>query len=115
MKEFNTKTFAEQLTSPLEESTVSLLVDPDSGDELPSPDELRKMFEISDGDDCSDYGELKIIGLGGMGAVFQADAALAWLKWQLQDDKKAAKMFRGSPCGLSQRDGWTTDKNKLID
>lgn len=73
MKEFNTKTFAEQLQAPVEESTVSLLIDPDSGDELPPPDELRKMFEIADGDDCSDYGELKIIGLGGMGAVFQAD------------------------------------------
>ena len=73
MKNFNTKTFAEQLQTPLEESTVSLLIDPDSGDELPSPDELRKMFEIADGDDCGDYGDLKIIGLGGMGAVFQAD------------------------------------------
>lgn len=41
--------------------------------------------------------------------------ALAWLKWQLQGDKKAAKMFKGSPCGLSQRDGWTTDKNEMID
>lgn len=41
--------------------------------------------------------------------------ALAWLKWQLQGDKKSAKMFRGSPCGLSQREGWITDKNELID
>ena len=41
--------------------------------------------------------------------------ALAWLKWQLQGDKKSAKMFKGSPCGLAERPGWTVDKNKLID
>ena len=73
MKDFNTKSFAEHLQIPVEENTVSLLIDPDSGAELPSPDELRELFEIADGDDCADYGELKIIGLGGMGAVFQAD------------------------------------------
>ena len=41
--------------------------------------------------------------------------ALAWLKWQLQGEKKSAKMFKGSPCGLAERPGWTVDKNKLID
>ncbi|MBE6364082.1 MAG: serine/threonine protein kinase [Lentisphaerae bacterium] len=73
MKEFNTTQIPERLQTPEEESTVSLLIDPDSGDELPSPDELRSIFKISDGDDYRDYGDLKIIGLGGMGAVFQAD------------------------------------------
>ena len=73
MKEFNTTQVPEPLQTPEEESTVSLLVDPDSGDELPSPDELRSIFKIADGDDYRDYGDLKIIGLGGMGAVFQAD------------------------------------------
>lgn len=73
MKEFNTTQIPEELRSPDEESTVSLLIDPDSGDELPSPDKLRSMFNIADGDDYRDYGDLKIIGLGGMGAVFQAD------------------------------------------
>ena len=41
--------------------------------------------------------------------------AIAWLKWQLKGDKEAAKLFQGSPCGLSQREGWTAEKNALID
>ena len=41
--------------------------------------------------------------------------ALAWLQWQLKGDKEAAKMFQGDPCGLSQREGWTVEKNDLID
>lgn len=41
--------------------------------------------------------------------------ALAWLQWQLQGNKEAAKMFTGSPCGLAQREGWTVDKNELMD
>ena len=41
--------------------------------------------------------------------------ALAWLQWQLKGDKEAAKLFQGDPCGLSQREGWTTEKNALID
>ncbi len=41
--------------------------------------------------------------------------ALAWLQWQLKGDKEAAKLFQGDPCGLSQREGWTTEKNSLID
>ena len=41
--------------------------------------------------------------------------ALAWLQWQLKGDKQAAKLFQGDPCGLSQREGWTVEKNGLID
>ena len=41
--------------------------------------------------------------------------ALAWLQWQLQGDTVAAEMFKGSPCGLSLREGWTVEKNQLID
>lgn len=41
--------------------------------------------------------------------------AIAWLKWQLKGDKEAAKLFQGDPCGLSLREGWTTEKNDLID
>ena len=41
--------------------------------------------------------------------------ALAWLQWQLKGDKQAAKLFQGDPCGLSQREGWTVEKNALID
>jgi hypothetical protein len=40
--------------------------------------------------------------------------ALAWLQWQLQGNEEAGKMFTGSPCGLAQREGWTVDKNKLM-
>ena len=41
--------------------------------------------------------------------------ALAWLQWQLKGDADAARLFQGNPCGLSQREGWTVDKNALID
>ena len=41
--------------------------------------------------------------------------AIAWLKWQLKGDREAAKMFQGEPCGLAQREGWTVEKNALID
>ena len=41
--------------------------------------------------------------------------ALAWLQWQLQSNEEAAKLFKGIPCGLSLREGWTVEKNDLID
>lgn len=41
--------------------------------------------------------------------------ALAWLQWQLQGNEEAAKLFQGEPCGLSLREGWTVEKNSLID
>lgn len=41
--------------------------------------------------------------------------ALAWLKWQLKGDEEAAKMFKGDLCGLMEREGWTVEKNDLID
>ena len=41
--------------------------------------------------------------------------ALAWLNWLLKGDTEAAKLFQGDPCGLSQREGWTIEKNSLID
>ena len=40
--------------------------------------------------------------------------ALAWLQWQLKGDKKAAKMFKGKNCGVSQRQGWTIEKNEKM-
>ncbi len=40
--------------------------------------------------------------------------ALAWLNWQLKGDAKAARMFVGDNCELSQRKGWTIEKNKLL-
>lgn len=41
--------------------------------------------------------------------------ALAWLQWQLQGDKQAAKMFVGKDCLLSSRDRWTIEKNELFE
>ena len=41
--------------------------------------------------------------------------ALAWLQWQLKGDAEAAKMFQGPDCGLAGREGWTVEKNDLID
>lgn len=41
--------------------------------------------------------------------------ALAWLQWQLKGDEKAAEMFKGYPCGLALREGWTVERNSLIE
>ena len=41
--------------------------------------------------------------------------AVAWLQWQLKGDQEAAKLFRGADCGLAGREGWTVEKNDLID
>ena len=41
--------------------------------------------------------------------------AIAWLQWQLKGDPEAAKMFVGPDCGLAAREGWTIEKNSLID
>jgi hypothetical protein len=39
--------------------------------------------------------------------------AVAWLKWQLEGDKKSGKMFTGSDCGLCDRKDWTYEKKKI--
>jgi dienelactone hydrolase len=41
--------------------------------------------------------------------------ALAWLQWRLKGDTEAAKLFQGADCGLANREGWTVEKNDLID
>ena len=41
--------------------------------------------------------------------------AIAWLQWQLKGDAEAAKIFVGPDCGLAAREGWTIEKNSLID
>jgi dienelactone hydrolase len=40
--------------------------------------------------------------------------ALAWLDWQLKNDQKAAKMFKGKDCELSKRKDWTLEKNAKL-
>ena len=41
--------------------------------------------------------------------------ALAWLNWQLKGDAQAAKMFKGTDNELSKREGWTLEKNALME
>jgi len=43
-----------------------------------------------------------------------AIVATAWYKWQLKDDKEAAKMFIGEPCGVSQMPGWKVEKKNIF-
>lgn len=45
------------------------------------------------------------------GAV--APVAVDWLAWQLRGDKKAARRFIGTPCGLCQEPGWTVRRKKI--
>lgn len=42
-----------------------------------------------------------------------AIVATAWLEWQLKGDAEAGKLFKGNPCGLSGREGWTADKKNI--
>jgi len=42
-----------------------------------------------------------------------AQAAGAWLKWQLKGDKTAAKMFLGADCGLCKDAKWTVERKNL--
>jgi predicted alpha/beta-hydrolase family hydrolase len=42
-----------------------------------------------------------------------AKVATAWLQWQLKDDKEAAKMFVGDPCGLAKALGWIVEKKNI--
>ena len=37
--------------------------------------------------------------------------ALAWLNWELKNDRQAAAMFQGANPALLQRDKWTLEKN----
>ncbi len=41
--------------------------------------------------------------------------ALAWLDWQLKGDADAARMFIGKHPLLSERPGWTLDRNKKME
>ena len=41
------------------------------------------------------------------------EAASAWLKWQLNGDQAAARMFTGANCGLCIDPKWTIEKKKI--
>ena len=49
---------------------ATLVVDPAAAAPALSAEELRRRLGLPDGDRLEDYGELKTIGVGGMGAVF---------------------------------------------
>jgi|WetSurMetagenome_2_1015567.scaffolds.fasta_scaffold52671_2 hypothetical protein len=40
-------------------------------------------------------------------------ACVAWLKWQLKGDPKAAKMFKGADCGLCADSRWEIHKKRI--
>jgi len=83
--------------------------------------------DIAYGNGMDDYSRIKHVpaavcnfpvGHGGTygqphGGEF-SPVAIAWLNWQLKGDKEAAKMFEGADCGMSQRAGWTFEKNELM-
>jgi dienelactone hydrolase len=39
--------------------------------------------------------------------------AVAWLKWQLQGDESAARMFKGADCGVCRLPDWHVSKKKI--
>ncbi len=41
------------------------------------------------------------------------EVGVAWLDWQLKDDKNAAKLFEGARCGLCVDPAWTVKKKGL--
>jgi hypothetical protein len=42
-----------------------------------------------------------------------AAASVAWLKWQLMDDKETARIFTGQPCGLAKNPKWHITKKNI--
>jgi len=42
-------------------------------------------------------------------------AGVAWVQWNMKGDKKAARMFKGDPCGLAKDSKWIEIKKNNID
>jgi hypothetical protein len=42
-----------------------------------------------------------------------ANIAVAWLRWQLQGDRKSSEMFSGPSCSLCKNPDWSVQKKKL--
>ena len=87
MENYNTCTFTDDLQVQENPDTITVFGDPGNNDPLPSVDLLREQYDIAQGDDLRNYGKLKLIGLGGMGMVFQA-------KDQTLQRKVALKILR---------------------
>jgi hypothetical protein len=60
-----------------------------------------------------------VLGVGHGGTYWQpnggkaATAVVAWLHWQLRGDTRAAKMFRGTDCGLCGDAAWKIEKKRI--
>ncbi|MFC1781070.1 hypothetical protein ACFLZ8_02250, partial [Planctomycetota bacterium] len=58
------------------------------------------------------YGHYPATYLDPHGGAF-AQAAAAWLKWQMKGDEESAKMFTGEPCGLAKDENWEIHKKNI--
>lgn len=58
---------------PPGEENATMIFGADGGAAAPSAAELRRRLGLPDRDDLADYGELRNIGIGGMGAVFSGN------------------------------------------
>ena len=99
MEELNTSNFAET-AALLDGSQDTVTVSGNSDHCDISPELLREQYAISNGDDLRDFGTLKLIGLGGMGMVFQAQdmslqrkVALKILRTDFRNRSASVKKF----------------------
>ena len=74
-------------------------------DDFQAIKDLPVFFASRDVGHGGTYGETN----GGAFAV----AGVAWLKWQLKEDKEAAKMFLGDPAGLAADAKWSVKAKNL--
>ena len=87
MDSCNTEIFSDDPRARVNPETVTVFGDPGNNDPSPSVELLREQYDIPGGDDLKHFGKLKLIGLGGMGMVFQA-------KDQTLQRKVALKVLR---------------------
>ena len=104
---------------------------------MPSKDDLQKITvpvlyllgdttDIAYGNGMDDFARINNVPIAacnfpvGHGGTYRQPhggefsiVAGAWLKWQLNDDAEAAKMFEGENCGVSLRKDWRIDKKNI--
>ena len=73
MENIDSEKFTDNISEAGFDDTVTVFGDPDNDDPVPSPEVLYQQYDIKSGDDFRDYGKLRLIGMGGMGMVFQAE------------------------------------------